>query len=208
MRAKVLAWLLISVLTAVSACSVVSHPVKKAATSGVPFPTLAAEAERYRDQTVVLGGYLLKTENLEIETLLTVLQAPLGIRDEPGSKDRSQGRFQVRWNGFLDPEVYKKGRRVTVAGRVVGSRMRRVGSRSVSYLQLTGIEIHLWKNHQSAYGAPFYPYYYDPWPWYGSFYWGHYFHHRPPYRPRPPHVRPPHKPRPPHRLQPPKAWSH
>jgi outer membrane lipoprotein len=189
-----LTWLLLA------ACSVVSHPVKSTALSGVAFPTLVNDVGRYRGRTVVLGGYLLETQNRTSATVLTVLQAPLGLRDEPGSRDDSRGRFQVVWSGFLDPEIYKKGRRVTVAGIVMGKHMGPAGDTRIAYLQLEGIEIHLWKPYQEVYYTPAY---YDPWYdpffryrplfWYGPF--DHYprVHPYHPYRRRPPH-HPPRRP--------------
>lgn len=198
---KTTPWVLAFVWTAVAACSVVSYPVKSISLTGVSFPALLTDAGRYRGQTVVLGGYLLGTENRPTTTQLTVLQTPLGLYDEPGSRDGSQGRFQVTWDGFLDPELYSQGRRITVAGKVLGTAMGAAGDTRIAYLQLEGLEIHLWPLYEPVYVDPYYPYYWDLWfePffWYAPFYYhGPHGSHRP-YRPHPPH-RPhaPHRPPP------------
>lgn len=192
-----LTWLLLA------ACSVVSQPVKSTSLTGVPFRALVDDADRYRGRTVVLGGYLLETQNRASVTVLTVLQAPLGLRDEPGARDGSQGRFQVVWNGFLDPEIYANGRRVTVAGTVRGKQMGPAGDTRIAYLLLEGIEIHLWRPYREAYYAPVYD---DPWYdpifwhspllWYGPFYHYPRVHPHHPYRPRTPHHPPPRPTRP------------
>jgi outer membrane lipoprotein len=66
---------------------------------------------------VILGGYILETKNLTDETIVEVLQAPLTFQVEPKSKDLSEGRFIVSHKGFLDPEVYNKDRKLTVANQ-------------------------------------------------------------------------------------------
>ena len=55
-----------------------------------PFKTILDNADVYLGKTLVLGGYVLETEKANTGTVLTVLQAPLGIGDKPKSKDKSE----------------------------------------------------------------------------------------------------------------------
>ncbi len=200
--------LLVAALAIVSAaCSPLSPAVRSDAVAGVPFTALLADPDRWRGATVILGGYILETENLGSETLVRLLQTPLTPGDEPGPRDGSLGRFQVACGGFLDPEVYREGRRLTVAGRVLGADMRSVAGARVPYLLLQAVEIHLWKEYAAARPYPaYYPYGYDG--WYDPFYWPRPYFHRPRfYRPHPPRPHPPgpppQGPRPPRSPQPP-----
>jgi len=68
---------------------------------------------------------------------------------------------------FLDPEIYSKDRKVTVGGKVAGSRQRALGNRIYEYPVIEAQEIYLWPR-KDKHARPYYPFYYDPWyyPWY------------------------------------------
>ena len=146
------------VITPIS-CTVISRQVQSEAETPVPFRTLLEKAEKYRGRTVILGGYILKTENLVSKTILKVLQVPFRVGEEPDLRDRSQGRFVVYHNGFLDPEVYAKDRAITVAGRVIGFDVEKIGDEQVAYLKIENREIYLWPEHLNL------PPYHYPWPY-------------------------------------------
>jgi starvation-inducible outer membrane lipoprotein len=46
--------------------------------------------------------------------------------------------------GYLDPAVYSKGRQVTLAGRVLGTRTDMLGRSYTSILILACLEVYLW----------------------------------------------------------------
>ena len=140
-------------------CSVISHRVRSEADPPVPFQTLIRDVDKYIGRTVILGGYILETENLESETILKVLQTPLRFGHDPDFKKRSEGRFMVYHNGFLDPEVYGRNRVITVAGRVIGTDMEKIGDEQIQYLKIEDREIYLWSEYTNSR-----PYYY-PWPY-------------------------------------------
>lgn len=152
---------LLSLITAVS-CTVISRQVRSEAESPVPFKTLIEEADKYSGRTVILGGYILETENLVSLTTLTVLQVPFRVGEEPDFRDHSQGRFVVYHKGFLDPEVYAKDRAITVAGRVIGSAVKKIGDEQVAYLEIENREIYLWPEDINLppyrYRGPYPPY--------------------------------------------------
>lgn len=167
---------LISILTiiATASCSVISQQVRsEAEPPSVPFRTLIEDADTYSGRTVILGGYILETRNLESETLLKVLQVPLVVGEEPGTKDRSQGRFIVYYRGFLDPEVYKKDRVITAAGKILGTVVEKIGDNRIQYLKIENREIYLWPEYKRP-PPYFYPRRYH-------YYWYHYPDYRHPY---------------------------
>ena len=107
------------ILLLAASCSVMSRQIRTEAEPSVGYRTLVKEVDKYIGKTFILGGYVLETENLGDQTTVVILQAPLGLRDEPKSKDDTEGRFIVSYRGWLDPLVYIKNRRITVAGVVV-----------------------------------------------------------------------------------------
>lgn len=148
-------------------CTVISEQVRSEAETGVPFKTLLDRAEDYKGRTVILGGYILQTENLASQTVLKVLQVPFRVGEDPDSRDLTRGRFAVYVNGFLDPEVYARDRAVTVAGTVIGVDVEQIGGRQFPYLKLVNREIYLWpeyndriprRHRRPSQGYPNYPY--------------------------------------------------
>lgn len=160
-------------------CSVISPDVKKDATHPVTFEALLSHSDRYMGKTVILGGYILKTENLPDKTVLFVLQTPLHFMDEPSGRDRSKGRFAVIHDGFLDPEIYRKKRKVTIAGTVTGTLVKEIDKHSYTYLALEPREIYLWPKKTGCSQVPYYdnPYYRHP--HYGNpYYWDPFYRHQ------------------------------
>ena len=158
----------------VGSCSVISQDIRTESISPIDLKILLQEPNKYKGETVILGGYILETDNLTDQTIIKVLQAPLGTRDEPNSRDYSEGRFIVSQKGFLDPEIYSKDRKITVAGTVLGSVVEKVNEFSHPYLKIQCREIYLWPKDQEYLPAP----YYDPWFYPYPFYW---YHHHPYY---------------------------
>ena len=152
-------------------CSVISKRVRTESMRPVSFKSLDQEPDRYIGKMVTLGGYILETKNLADESIMMILHAPLGFREEPKSKDQSGGRFIVSQKGFLDPEVYKKDRKITVAGKIAGSVLEKIDSYSHSFLKIKSHEIYLWPEYKQLDRSL----YYDPWCDHYPFYWSRHY---------------------------------
>ncbi len=123
-----------------------------------------------------LGDEIIQTTNQrDGTTLMEVFQRPLGWRGEPRETLSSEGRFLVTFEKYLDAYVFRRGRKITVAGDVKGERVRPLGEMDYRYPVVLGREVYLWEE-----------YYYDPYPyptyypWWGYPYWWHFgvFYHR------------------------------
>lgn len=150
------------ILMLLCSCSVISRPMKKEAGAKVDFNQLVKFTDGYLGQTIILGGYVIEVENNEETTLITVLQAPLDVTDSPLSRDKSQGRFIVTVDGFLDPAVYEKDRSITVAGIVQLPIHKNIGTKQVKYINIKSREIFLHAEKTPVYDNRFYwdhPYY-------------------------------------------------
>ena len=149
-----------------SGCTVMSAQTMAEAEPTLPFPMLVARADDLQGRVVILGGYVLEVRNRGQQTVLVVLQAPLDEGQEPVNADLSQGRFMVHHDRFLDPEVFTKGRKVTVGGEVRGVTTEAIGDDPYDYLTLASREIFLWEQEDYLPGpVPLYdrrPPYYDP----------------------------------------------
>ena len=158
-------WLVFLIPFFITSCSVISQQVRKESISPVDFKILIQETVKFLGDTVILGGYILETQNLVDRSSIKVLQVPLGLGENPKSKDESKGRFIISHKGFLDPEIYSKDRKVTVAGTIVGTVVEKVDQFAQPYLKIESREIYLWPKEET-YFMPYYDPWYYPYPFY------------------------------------------
>ena len=149
----------------------VSRDVLKEVDRKITFSALLKEPTAYQGRVVLLGGVIVKTVNKPEGALLEVYQTSLDSEGKPRDTDRSGGRFLALYEGFLDSEIYSKGREVTVAGTVQGEKVQPLGEIEYRYPYLIIKEIHLWEEEEPIQYDP-YPWglWYDPWGWYPWWY--------------------------------------
>jgi len=168
----------VAIILSFAGCATVSQEAREEALPQMPFPELVQDAQQNIGQTVIVGGYVVSVENLPDQSRIIAVQAPLGVGQEPQSKDKSQGRLILVSEQFIDPEVFTNGRKITAAGKVLGSSAtEKPPAQSYPYLRVKIDELHLWPIQTRA---PYsYPYYMDPWydPWWRPypypFWWRH-----------------------------------
>ena len=134
---------LILLMLQFSACSVISKQIRDESEPSVAFKTLVEHADKYVGKTVILGGYILEVTNQSNKALISVLQTPLTFQDYPTSRARSEGKFLVLYKAFLDPDIYTKNIKITVAGRVVGLSVEKVETCPSPCLYLESREIYV-----------------------------------------------------------------
>ncbi len=79
------------------------------------------------------GGTISGVVVRQDETCLQIVGRPLDERARPRLVDRSDGRFWACSQGLLDPEIYARGRSVTVVGRLTEMREGIIGERALSF---------------------------------------------------------------------------
>jgi outer membrane lipoprotein len=162
--------LLASALAALllSGCAhAISGGLRGQARTDVPFREVAGSPSFYKGYLFIWGGTIVRTTAAERWSEVEVVENPLDRYGAVKNEDVSGGRFLVRSERFLDPLIFEKGRKVTVAGVLVGSVNRRIDDASYTYPVLEPREIHLWREEEyydRPYHYPYYhPWYYDPW---------------------------------------------
>ncbi|MEW6377012.1 MAG: Slp/YeaY family lipoprotein [Thermodesulfobacteriota bacterium] len=128
---------------------------------------------------VVWGGEIIETINQKDGTTqIEVFQRRLRWRGEPDERGASEGRFLILADQYLDPYFYRKGKKVTVAGEILGEKIKPIGEMDYRYPILSSKQIYLWPVY---YYHPYPYYYYDPWWGYPYRWWGfgiYYHRHR------------------------------
>jgi outer membrane lipoprotein len=182
------------VLSLLSGCvHAVSRNVLQEVDREITFSALLNDPIAYKGRVVLLGGVIVSTINKQEGTLLEVYQTSLDREGKPTDTDRSGGRFLALYQGFLDSEIYKEGRRVTIAGTVQGEKVQPLGEIDYRYPYILIKELHLWEKEKPVQYEP-YPWglWYDP--WYPRSFWGWHSWRYPRYYPRhyPRHYHPRH----------------
>jgi outer membrane lipoprotein len=135
----------------------------------VTYSSLAARPDEFKGKVVLLGGTIVQTVPKPSETEIEVVQKPASSSGEPHLTDKSEGRFLVVVDRFLDPAIYQTGRDITVAGEVRGSEVRRIGEIDYRYPVITAQELYLWRRPSAPPAYP-YPYSFG----YPAFWWWRY----------------------------------
>lgn len=165
----------------ISGCAYpISQQLREEAAKNVTFPMVLNNPSAYVGDIVIWGGTIIRTLNLKAGTEIFVLDTPLNQRGAPQQDIHSRGRFIAKTSGFLDPEVYKRGNQVTLAGEISGEKILPLGQTRYTYPVLMIKELHLWQKER------YYPDYYNDYgyhpywrgPYYAPGFWGFYGYDR------------------------------
>ena len=144
----------------------------------VPFQDVQKAPQKYINKNVLWGGMIIETDVKPNATFIKVIDRDLDYEKRPKEGDKSNGRFIVRYPGFLDPAIYKPGREITVIGTLSGVERQPVGEFQYTYLLVDSKHLHLWetraKYRRPAYwDYPLMPFPYSSYPYYPPYVWGH-----------------------------------
>ncbi len=166
-----------------SSCAhVISKDIRKIAVKDVTFKKILKNPDVYVDNVFILGGIIARTTNTKYGTEIEVVQTPIDRFGDIIDKDISEGRFLAITPRQLDPLIYKKDRKITLAGRLIGSSIKLLGELEYSYPLFEINEIYLWKQERYYYiyrPGYTYPYWYDPFYYPRPYYWYDPLWHRP-----------------------------
>jgi outer membrane lipoprotein len=142
----------------VAGCSPFPKSVLQQVDEQLTFKEVQMTPDSFIGKKILWGGVIIKTTNTPVETLMNIRQTNLDIDTRPKDLDRSQGRFLVRYGGFLDPAIYAEGREITVFGEIRGKEDMALDETRYTYPVIRSEELHLWEKRQIST-------YYDPWLW-------------------------------------------
>jgi len=116
-----------------SGCSPISRELRAQADRTLSFQQVFQDPEASKGKIVIWGGEIIETINQKDgTTLIVVLQRPLDWMEEPKIQ-RSEGRFIILVEGYVDPYVFRRGRKITVAGEILGRKVMRLGELEYPY---------------------------------------------------------------------------
>ncbi|HKW28760.1 MAG TPA: Slp family lipoprotein [Verrucomicrobiae bacterium] len=184
MKIRLAQWILPLGLIPLLVTGCVTYPIAKNLQQQARPLTLSqvvADPDACQGTVVIWGGRIIKVVNEVNSSALYVLEMPLGGDGQPLAYANTSGRFIASSKGFLDPEVYKRGELVTVAGTIAGLESEPVQKAKYTYPVVAIIQTHLWPVERryyyyqpDGYGYGYYPDWYW-WGWYPAWGWGWYY---------------------------------
>ena len=162
-----IAWIALPALLALGGCATVPTPLQG---TFAPLSPEAATTQDATGQAIRWGGTIAVVESLSGQTCFQLVGRPLDIDAQPRADDRAAGRFIACHDGFYEPQIFAKGRSVTVTGHVVGYDTRKVGEYDYRQPKVAADVIYIWPRRRETRDADFFdPYPYPLWaypPWY------------------------------------------
>lgn len=141
-----------------------AHPISKGFRNQVDpalsFNQILHSPNNYVGKKVVWGGIIVQTRNLENVTEIEVVEKDLDCFGYPSYDDESRGRFLFRKQGYLEAQIYAKGRMVTGGGTVVAAKSGKIGEVAYNFPVIEVEELKLWDTPYQGYRYP--PYGYGP----------------------------------------------
>jgi outer membrane lipoprotein len=179
MKEKILLWFA-AVLLLSSYAHAISEQYRETAVKGVGFKQILADPDPFINSVFIFGGTIVDTSNTKEGSEIELLQNPIDRYGDITDTDISEGRLIILTPRLLDPLIYKRGRTLTFAGKLIGTREKKFLGIEYRYPVFEAEQLHLWKPVPYYYapypwwwGDPFYsPYYPD---WYGPIYRPYYY---------------------------------
>lgn len=161
---------LLVILVFLSACSSAPKSLRG------EYPEIIPNSVSDRDlgADVRWGGIILATQPEAQQTCFEILSRDLSSSMRPRDEDHTAGRFIACNPGFHDPEVFVKGREVTVIGQLQQIDSRKVGEYDYRYPVLAAQFLTMWPERPDVIIRDYYDPFYQPGYW--GPYWGPYYH--------------------------------
>jgi outer membrane lipoprotein len=120
-----------------------SQKVQNFARKDLTYPVVVQSPKKYDGTTVIWGGMISDVRNGKDGGRVAILEAPLDRRGNP-QLQTIRGMFIAKSDRYLDPKVYQKGKKVTLAGDVLGEETKTIGAVPYIYPVILILELHLW----------------------------------------------------------------
>lgn len=136
----------------------------------IEFSDAFIEPQAHTGSPARWGGLIANVENLSESSVIEVVQFDLSGYGRPHVTEESPGRFRIRVPGFIDPEIYKQGREVSVFGLFSGVESGFIGEFEYMFPMIESEGLHLWPERAERQRVDVMLYH--PYPAYRFRFWG------------------------------------
>jgi outer membrane lipoprotein len=146
----------------------------------VPLSELKQHPEQFKGRLFILGGIIVNTKVNDQGSLIEAIDVRVDSRGYlEGGPDGRYLALYPREAGMLDPQIYHKGRRVTLAAEFTGERKGKIDEAKYVFPFFVIKDCYLWEEREYYPGPNYhypYPFFYwwnGPYPYRWPF-WGYY----------------------------------
>jgi outer membrane lipoprotein len=150
------------------ACSSAPATIQHAPHADLQLKQVSPNVDAYMGEAVRWGGKIIDVKNEQSYSQIQLVQFPLNRYGRPVESNESQGRFLVRSNEFLDPEIFTNGSMLTVYGKITDKATLKVDQKTLTLPVIDIIDSQRWPVN-SASGRPYNPKH--DWPFVGFGYY-------------------------------------
>ena len=136
--------LIICCLCCIACGSVFTPEMRSQIDPNLSYAALLANPASHIGRHILLAGTIVEATNLQDHTRLVMLQYPTGRRDDPKTRQPSGGRFLIVVPGYLETEIYRTGRALSVIGEVKGQETLPLDDTTYTYPVITSRDFYLW----------------------------------------------------------------
>ncbi|MFQ5580252.1 MAG: Slp family lipoprotein [Nitrospiria bacterium] len=119
---------ILSLLTTTACQAILSEQIQSTADEKTLFEEVYKDPDKHKGKIIILGGEIRDLRYQEEKTEVEFLEIPLYKGGHPALGLEPGESFFVLFPERLDPILIKKGKIITLAGRVIGT--RKVGEKS------------------------------------------------------------------------------
>jgi outer membrane lipoprotein len=160
-------YLLFFLIIFISGCAhVISKDLRAKTDPSLTFGEVFKNPDTYKGKMVIWGGEIIQSIlQKNGTTLIEVLDRPLGWRGKPKKTVAFHGKFLVLVKEHADSDVYERGKKITVAGEILGEiqgdKIEHLTEKAYRYPLMLEKQIHAWKRSYQ-YSTPYPPQVHDP----------------------------------------------
>ena len=143
--------LLLLILTAVVAgCSSLPPNTRLEGDRNLTPKMVVGDIETYRETAVVWGGIITKLDNYAESSEIQILAYPSLESGRPNVSKPPEGRFIAISNEYLEAHDYRRGREVSLSGKIIGIRAGKIGEADYNFPVLSIEKSVLWPRKGSS----------------------------------------------------------
>jgi outer membrane lipoprotein len=145
----------------------ISQEMRAKANPDLIYSAVARDPRSYKGATIIWGGIVIQVQNQPSQTVLTILETPLDYYGVPLDEDFSRGRFIAQVPEYLDQQAYGEGKKIILAGDIVGEETKQLAGTQYRYpvvlvrelhqfLQRDNSQLYRPNDYPDQYGYPYY----------------------------------------------------
>jgi outer membrane lipoprotein len=136
------------IIILISCAPILSQDIMKRSTFNVQLSELKKDPGFYKGSLFILGGIIISTEVTEKGSVIEAIHVPVNSSGHLESIETTTGRYLAIYpedDGLLEPVIFRKSRKMTLAGKFIGIKTKKINEVERIYPVFEIKELYLWR---------------------------------------------------------------